>query len=385
MNTQEAKKLVVQAGRHLVETGLIVRTWGNVSCRIDEARFAITPSGRDYLSLTPDDIVVVQTKDLSYTGSVRPSSEKGIHAAVYKRRPDVNFVIHTHQKNASAVSAMGLKSAVLPEGEIICAAYGLPSTKKLRNGVIQALVLSSENAVIMKNHGALCFGKDYEETFRAAAELEKFCENYIESVYQKKSGRTQYDPQSMRMYALRLEEPQALPDEFPFESEQTAGGFLMHYANGKSVSISFDRSPDELSIDEQIVREIYLKNKNIYYVVYTATPDIVAVSRAGANLRPLLDDFAQLAGPRVQTKEKDPSLIAPAFKKAQAVMLKNGGAVCCGGSKDDAAAVSMVMEKNCKAHIAASLSGKVRPINHFESVLMRFVYLRKYSNLANTK
>lgn len=385
MNTQEAKELVVQAGIRLVETGLIVRTWGNVSCRINEKQFAITPTGRDYLSLTPDDIVVVQTEDLSYSGSARPSSEKGIHAAVYKRRPDVHFVIHTHQKNASAVSAMGLGSIQLPDGQIICAAYGLPGTKKLRKGVINALALSTKNAIIMRNHGALCFGKDYEETFQAAADLERFCENYIKAVYLNKSGKNAYDPHSMRQFALHLEGAQPATPESPFESEQTAGGFVIRYANGATIYISFDQAVNELSSEEQIIREIYIKNNNIYYIIYKTTPDIAAVSCMDVKLRPFLDDFAQIAGSSVQTKDGIPSLIAPALKKAMAVMIKNKGALCCGGSKEDAVAVSMVMEKNCEAFIAASLLGKTKPINHFECILMRFVYLRKYAGLANAK
>ena len=57
MDILEAKKIVVEAGKQLVSSGLIARTWGNVSCRISDTQFVITPSGRDYISLTPDDIV----------------------------------------------------------------------------------------------------------------------------------------------------------------------------------------------------------------------------------------------------------------------------------------------------------------------------------------
>lgn len=73
---EEAKKLVVEAGKKLIETGLIARTWGNVSARISETQFVITPSGRAYETLTPDDIVVVNIEDCSYDGDIKPSSEK---------------------------------------------------------------------------------------------------------------------------------------------------------------------------------------------------------------------------------------------------------------------------------------------------------------------
>ena len=71
---EEAKKLVVEAGKKLIETGLIARTWGNVSARISDTQFAITPSGRAYEDLTPEEIVIVNIEDCEYDGEIKPSS-----------------------------------------------------------------------------------------------------------------------------------------------------------------------------------------------------------------------------------------------------------------------------------------------------------------------
>ena len=109
MEINQARSAVLKAGLRLVEAGLIARTWGNVSCRVDAESFVITPSGRSYQSLTADDLVQVKIDDLSYQGPIKPSSEKGIHAEVYKLYPEVNFVIHTHQENASVIAATTLK------------------------------------------------------------------------------------------------------------------------------------------------------------------------------------------------------------------------------------------------------------------------------------
>ena len=76
MDILEAKRTVIRAGIELVKEGLIQRTWGNVSCRVSDTQFVITPSGRDYLSLEPGDIVAVNIADLAYEGDVKPSSEK---------------------------------------------------------------------------------------------------------------------------------------------------------------------------------------------------------------------------------------------------------------------------------------------------------------------
>ena len=62
---EEAKKLVVAAGKKLVESGLIARTWGNVSARISDTQFVITPSGRAYETLTPEEVVVVNIENCS--------------------------------------------------------------------------------------------------------------------------------------------------------------------------------------------------------------------------------------------------------------------------------------------------------------------------------
>ncbi len=108
MNEREAKENVVNAGKRLVKSGLIARTWGNVSCRISDNYFVITPSGRDYLTLSPEEIVKVSIADLSYRGDIKPSSEKGIHAEIYKHNPKINFVIHTHQKKRFCIKCHGV-------------------------------------------------------------------------------------------------------------------------------------------------------------------------------------------------------------------------------------------------------------------------------------
>lgn len=185
MDIMEAKQLVIKAGIEVVEYGLIARTWGNISCRVDDKRFVITPSGRPYETLTPDEIVVVNIDDCSYEGDIKPSSEKGIHAEAYRLRPEVNFVIHTHQMQASVISALGMDinevepaSAEIVGDNVPIAAYGLPGTGKLRKGVVEAIKRSDSKAVIMAHHGALCMGKDYDEAFKVAAELEKDLRNY---------------------------------------------------------------------------------------------------------------------------------------------------------------------------------------------------------------
>lgn len=170
----EARRLVIEAGHRLLETGLIARTWGNISARISDTEFVITPSGRAYDDLRPEELVKVRIADCGYEGEIKPSSEKGIHADCYRLRPEVGFVIHTHQFYATAVGADGrdLKEPFVPN-----AAYGMPSTGRLRRNVASVIErYPDSDALFMTRHGALCLGTTFERAFEIADKLEKDCE-----------------------------------------------------------------------------------------------------------------------------------------------------------------------------------------------------------------
>lgn len=339
MERSEAKNLVVKAGLELVRAGLIARTWGNVSCRIDEETFAITPSGREYQTLTADDIVEVKIKDLSYGGSIKPSSEKGIHAAVYQLFPDMNFVIHTHQENASAVSAAKLDSFTpspdFPElgKAVICAKYALPGTKALIRNVTDALKSSTGHAVILKHHGTLCFGKSYEDAFQTAHQL-----------------------------------------------ESASGAFINE--NGGQIQTELPQESESLSPEAGALLAAWKASGREGRILINTDPDVVRFSRLGLVLKPLLDDFAQIVGIRIKTEENEPARVFHELKSVSAVLVRDIGAVCWGGNETDAEAVSMIVRKNCKAYFAAKAFGLPKYIKPWECVLMRRIYLKKYSRMA---
>jgi len=172
----EARSLVIKAGLDLVKNKLIARTWGNISARISDTQFVITPSGRAYEDLLPSELVVVNIKDCSYEGDIKPSSEKGIHAAAYMLRPDVNFIIHTHQHYASAICAEEKSVPFAP-----CAMYALPGTSKLKENVTMSISINPESkAFLLAKHGTLCLGESYEDAFDVANTLEENCKDLFE-------------------------------------------------------------------------------------------------------------------------------------------------------------------------------------------------------------
>lgn len=189
---QKAKEMVCKAGQQLLKEGLVARTWGNVSVRVSENQMVITPSGRKYDELKPEDMVLVDIYTLKYEG-IKPSSELKLHCQVYKTRPEVGSVIHTHQMYASIVAAAQRDVKVLdPEhqrilgGDIIEAApYALPNTKKIT--VETAKSIGNTRAALMANHGAVCIGNDLDAAFNVARTLELACEAFIQS--EKKSAK----------------------------------------------------------------------------------------------------------------------------------------------------------------------------------------------------
>jgi L-fuculose-phosphate aldolase len=179
---------VINAGNRLVTEGLVSRTWGNVSIRLDDTFMVITPSGRKYEDLTVNDIVKVNYHTYKYEGNIKPSSEFKLHGEIYKTRKGINSVIHTHQMNASTVAAAhrDVPPVLDDMAQIIgpsvrCAGYALPSTKKLVTKTVKAL--KGRNAALMANHGAVCIGRDLDEAFVVCQVLEKACKAFIEAEF----------------------------------------------------------------------------------------------------------------------------------------------------------------------------------------------------------
>lgn len=186
----EAKALIIKAGLALVEQKLIARTWGNISARISDTEFVITPSGIPYDKITNDNLVVVKIDDCSYSGNIKPSGEKKVHAAVYQIRPNINFILHTHQNYATAISVDGVDKDFVP-----VAKYGLPSTKKLVNNIVNSLKTHpSSNTVLMARHGAIILGEDYDSAFKRALELEDQAKALYDKVATNKTPKQERKP-----------------------------------------------------------------------------------------------------------------------------------------------------------------------------------------------
>lgn len=366
---KEAKDLVIKAGKMLVESGLIARTWGNISARISDTQFVITPSGLAYETLTPEQIVVVSIKDCSHEGNIKPSSEKGIHADAYRLRPEVNFIIHTHQVKASVLSIEG-KNLLVEKvehkkllGEIIpCAGYGISSTKTLRRKVaLEVSKYPASPAILMKHHGTMCMGRDLEHSFQIATTLEELSEEkYIKVCKQNKVDK------------------KALPDYG--RSERKGDTFQLKWDKW-TTQYQINELPESAPSVAHLHAAIYKASK-VNFIIYATDEEIVTASKKQMIIRPFLDDLAQIAGINLKTIENGltkPLSIAKELKHKNAVLLSNAGALCTGKTADDAKAVEMVLKKGCTAAIYCNEINHTKWLSTLDALIQRVVYVKKYS------
>lgn len=399
---EEAKRLVVEAGKKLLETGLIARTWGNVSARISETQFVITPSGRAYDTLTPDEVVVVNIDDCSHEGDIKPSSEKGIHADSYKHHPLVNFVIHTHQKAATIVSITGMEirnvynefKPVL--GDVVpVAEYAMSTTTPLRKKVEKCIMMNpSCRAFMLKHHGTLCMGNSYEEAFEVAETLEKCCEKVIKDNFLRHSWVNEYSDEGKRNYYLEKNSAGKMPEAICDlgSSVRTGHIFTLTYDGGKKIDIDIETGLAVSGVAPKCAklhREIY-KEEECTMINHLTNPYVVAVSCLGEKMYPMIDDFAQIVGVDVRNcpwidgdTDECAEEIAEAIMNRNAVLIEGNGALVIGNSEGDMQALELIMEKGCEAAVDVDIFNRPHYVPKAECFLMRTVYLAKYSKQIN--
>ena len=188
MNEAEVSKLkaeVAEAGRKMLLQGLVTGTSGNISIRVPgEDRIVITPSQVGYDRIGADDIVALDFEGKVLEGERKPSIEARMHIGVYKARPDVGAVVHTHSVYAAAVASA--RRAIPPfldemvlvlGGGIEVAEYGMPGSEELARNAVAAL--GKRNAVLLANHGSLCCGKDLESALGNAGLVERVAKIFV--------------------------------------------------------------------------------------------------------------------------------------------------------------------------------------------------------------
>ena len=188
----ELKKEVIKYAQKLNSTNLSPLRSGNVSIRATKDNvegFLLTPSGKRYEDLVPEDIVFLALKEeynnlKLFNSSLNPSSEWRFHQDIYLKKIEAKAIVHAHSPHATAVSAHGkpipafhYMIALAGGDDIKCAEYATFGTTELSKNILKAL--EKRKACLMSNHGQVAFGTNLKQAFELAEEVENICYQYI--------------------------------------------------------------------------------------------------------------------------------------------------------------------------------------------------------------
>jgi len=152
---------------------------GSLSARdyADNGLVVVTPSGMQFTSLTPEDLVVLDLKGNIVEGKRKPSLDRVFHLAVYNARPDVYGIIHTHSPYATAYASMAkpilpliMSLVISVGGSVDVAPFAFPGSEELGQAVVAGL--GAKNAVLMEQHGVLAVGKNLSKALAVAGTVE---------------------------------------------------------------------------------------------------------------------------------------------------------------------------------------------------------------------
>ena len=175
---EELRLRVHRLHMELPRNGLVAWTSGNVSARdASSGLVVIKPSGLPYDDLTPESLVVVDPDGAVVEGTLRPSSDTTSHLVIYRERPDVRGVVHTHSTYATAFAAVGrpipaVLTAIADEfgGPIPCAGYARVGGDEIGRAVVDGIGASP--AILLQNHGVFTVGATAEAAVKTAVMVE---------------------------------------------------------------------------------------------------------------------------------------------------------------------------------------------------------------------
>lgn len=181
---EDLRREIIDIGIQLKEYKLITLTGGNVSGRDSKTELiAITPSGMEYDKLKPEDIVIVNIDGKIVDGLKKPSSDLMTHLQIYRKRKDINGIIHTHSVYASCFAMLNENVPVISTtmanevgGEVPVAKYAPVASEEMGENILK--VLGNQKAVLLQNHGVFTFGKNPHHALVAAVMFEDSAKVY---------------------------------------------------------------------------------------------------------------------------------------------------------------------------------------------------------------
>lgn len=180
------KEDICEIGRRMYASGFVAANDGNISVRVSDNQFVVTPTLVSKGFMVPNMLITVDLDGHVVEGNLKPSSELKMHLAVYRARPDVGAVVHAHPPAATgfAVAGKALDRPYMPElfvnlGVVPLAPYATPSTEEVPRS-IEGLI-AEHNAVLLANHGVLAWGRDLAEAYSRLETIELYAKILISS------------------------------------------------------------------------------------------------------------------------------------------------------------------------------------------------------------
>lgn len=199
---EDLKKDVCEANLELVNKGVVIYTWGNVSGISDDRKYmVIKPSGVDYNGMSPEDMVVVDiVTGKRIEGRWNPSSDTKTHLELYRKYPEIRGIVHTHSVNAVAFAQAGIAIPALGTTHADYFYGDIPCTRELTEQEVmegyeantgRVIIETIEHGgydpmaipgIIVKNHGPFAWGKDPANAVYNAVVMEKVAEMDIKTL-----------------------------------------------------------------------------------------------------------------------------------------------------------------------------------------------------------
>ena len=182
------RKTLWEAVTEMVQQGLVSGSSGNASMRVSGDRrvdhVLITPMGRPYRQMGPNDLLVVDLRGDPVEGELMPSSETALHLELYRTRQDIGAILHTHSVYASVSAVAGLEIPPLVDemvlsigGAVPVAEYAFPTSEELARNTRDAL--GDRNAVLLRNHGAVGVGRTPQEALDVCQLVERAAQIFV--------------------------------------------------------------------------------------------------------------------------------------------------------------------------------------------------------------
>lgn len=177
MDHRDLRAEIIRTALALRAQRVLPATLGNISVRLSDTTLLITPSSRAYETMAPEDLPVIDLQGAVHSGAVPPSSEWRMHAAIYRARPDVRAIVHTHAPAATAVACLGLplpgtlgELEYFAKGTVRVARSAESGTDEIAANVV--LALGQSRAALMASHGLVAVGSDCASAAQVAEVIE---------------------------------------------------------------------------------------------------------------------------------------------------------------------------------------------------------------------